>query len=140
MSTLSIKIGAVLDSSFNGAILGITGQLFRLGATIKELGSSMNSITRFKKLSTDLATSKKSWISLTKQARSLAKEVQATGKPTKTLVSQLNKANLAATKAKEAFLKKQEALHKMSQGIKDSGRDIRSFINSQSKLEHQLAG
>lgn len=138
MSTLSIKIGAVLDGSFNTVIKGSSGQLFRLGENIRQLGSSLKSVSKFKQLSGDLSSSKKSWIDLTKQARDLAKKIQATSTPTKTLLVQFDKAKISATKAKEAFLKKREALQAMSQGIKDSGRTIQSFINSQSKLESSI--
>ena len=54
MSTLSIKIGAVLDGSFNAAIKGSSSQLSSLGENIKRLDSSLKSVSKFKQLGSDV--------------------------------------------------------------------------------------
>lgn len=51
MSTLSVKIGAVLDGSFSSAMTGSSAQLSRLGGTIRQLDASMKSVSKFKELS-----------------------------------------------------------------------------------------
>ncbi len=61
MSTLLIKIGAILDGSFSSTMTGSTTQLSRLGSTIRQLDSSMQSVSKFKQLSRDSLVAKKSW-------------------------------------------------------------------------------
>ncbi len=53
MSTLSVKIGAILDGSFNSAMAGSSAQLSRLGGTIRQLDASMKSVSKFKEFVKD---------------------------------------------------------------------------------------
>ncbi|WP_168464797.1 phage tail tape measure protein [Wolbachia endosymbiont of Ctenocephalides felis wCfeT] len=139
MSTLSIKIGAVLDGSFNAVIKGSSGQLSRLGGNIKQLNSSLKSVTGFRQLGRDVLASKHSWKDFDRQAKTLAQKIKAAEKPSKELKVAFDKAKASAAKTKNTFLKKREALHAMSKEIKNSGRTIKSFINDQYKLEASIS-
>ncbi|GFR08136.1 phage tail tape measure protein [Trichonephila clavata] len=134
MSTLSIKIGAVLDGSFNAAMKGSSGQLSSLGENIRRLGSSLKSVSKFKQLGSDVLASKKSWKGFEDQVKSLAKQIKAVEKPSKTLKDEFDKAKTSATKAKEAFLKKRDALHSLNEEVRKSGADIKSLVRDQYKL------
>ncbi|RDD34802.1 Phage-related minor tail protein [Wolbachia endosymbiont of Cylisticus convexus] len=134
MSVLSIKIGAVLDGSFNTAIKGSSSQLTCLGENIRKLDSSLKSVSKFKQLGSDVLTSRRSWKGFEDQVKSLAKQMKAIEKPNKTLKAEFDKAKTSATKAKEAYLKKRDALHSFNEEVRKSGRNIKSLVSDQYKL------
>ncbi|MFT4313537.1 MAG: phage tail tape measure protein [Wolbachia pipientis] len=134
MSTLSIKIGAVLDGSFNTVMKGSSSQLTHLGENIRKLDSSLKSVSKFKELGHDVLTSRRSWKGFEDQVKSLAKQMKAIEKPSKTLKAEFDKAKTSATKAKEAYLKKRDALHSFNEEVRKSGRNIKSLVSDQYKL------
>ncbi|MCJ7476516.1 MAG: phage tail tape measure protein [Wolbachia endosymbiont of Homalodisca vitripennis] len=134
MSTLSIKIGAVLDGSFNTVMKGSSSQLSNLGENIRKLDSSLKSVSKFKQLGSDVLTSRRSWKGFEDQVKSLAKEMKAVEKPSKTLKAEFDKAKFSATKAKEAYLRKRDALHSFNEEVRKSGRNIKSLVSDQYKL------
>uniref|UniRef100_UPI00333F1EBC phage tail tape measure protein n=1 Tax=Wolbachia endosymbiont (group B) of Pilophorus perplexus TaxID=3066160 RepID=UPI00333F1EBC len=134
MSTLSIKIGAVLDGSFSTVIKGSSSQLTHLGENIRKLDSSLKSVSKFKQLGHDVLTSKRSWKGFEDQVKSLAKQMKAIEKPSKTLKAEFDKAKTSAIKAKEAYLKKRDALHSFNEEVRKSGRNIKSLVSNQYKL------
>ncbi|KLT22671.1 phage tail tape measure protein [Wolbachia endosymbiont of Armadillidium vulgare str. wVulC] len=134
MSVLSIKIGAVLDGSFNTVIKGSSSQLTRLGENIRKLDSSLKSVSKFKQLGHDVLTSRRSWKGFEDQVKSLAKQMKEVEKPSKTLKAEFDKAKFSATKAKEAYLKKRDALHSFNEEVRKSGRNIKSLVSDQYKL------
>ncbi|WP_353271873.1 phage tail tape measure protein [Wolbachia endosymbiont (group A) of Nomada goodeniana] len=134
MSVLSIKIGAVLDGSFNTVIKGSSSQLTRLGENMRKLDSSLKSVSKFKQLGSDVLTSRRSWKGFEDQVKSLAKQMKAIEKPSKTLKAEFDKAKFSATKAKEAYLKKRDALHSFNEEVRKSGRNIKYLVSDQHKL------
>ncbi|WP_353285281.1 phage tail tape measure protein [Wolbachia endosymbiont (group A) of Beris morrisii] len=134
MSTLSIKIGAVLDGSFSTVIKGSSSQLTRLGENIRKLDSSLKSVSKFKQLGHDVLTSRRSWKGFEDQVKSLAKQMKEVEKPSKTLKAEFDKAKFSATKAKEAYLRKRDALHSFNEEVRKSGRNIKSLVSDQYKL------
>lgn len=134
MSTLSVKIGAILDGSFNSAMAGSSAQLSRLGGTIRQLDTSMKSVSKFKELSRNTLVAKRSWKGLEVQVTSLAKQMKTTAKPSKDLKAQFDKAKESAIKAKTAYLQKRDTLHALSEEFKKSGKNIQSLIRDQDKL------
>lgn len=111
MSMLSIKIGATLDGSFNNVMTGSAAKLSKLGDSIRQLDLSMKSVSKFKQLNRDAFEAMKNW----KEAEKKAKES-------------------AAAIAKEAYVKKRDALHTLNEEIRKSGKDIRSLVRDQTKL------
>ncbi|BET35772.1 MULTISPECIES: phage tail tape measure protein [Wolbachia] len=134
MSTLSIKIGAVLDGSFSTVIKGSSSQLTHLGENIRKLDSSLKSVSKFKQLGHDVLTSKRSWKGFEDQVKSLAKQMKAIEKPSKTLKAEFDKAKTSAIKAKEAYLKKRDTLHSFNEEVRKSGRNIKYLVSDQHKL------
>ncbi|GFT83258.1 tail tape measure [Nephila pilipes] len=108
MSTLSVKIGAILDGSFNSAMAGSHTQLSRLGGTIRQLDASMKSVSTFKKLSHDALVAKQSWRSLGTQVKSLAQQIKEKGKIGETLKAEFDKAKASAAAAKIAYLQQKK--------------------------------
>ncbi|WP_265021282.1 phage tail tape measure protein [Wolbachia endosymbiont (group A) of Icerya purchasi] len=134
MSTLSVKIGAILDGSFNSAMAGSSAQLSRLGGTIRQLDTSIKSVSKFKELSRNTLVAKRSWKGLEVQVKSLAQQIKATAKPSKDLKAQFDKAKESAIKAKTEYLQKRNTLHTFSEELKKSGKNIQSLIRDQDKL------
>uniref|UniRef100_A0AAU7YMW0 Phage tail tape measure protein n=2 Tax=unclassified Wolbachia TaxID=2640676 RepID=A0AAU7YMW0_9RICK len=138
MSMLSIKIGATLDGSFNNAMTGSAAKLSKLGDSIKQLDSSMKSVSKFKQLNHDALEAMKNWKEAEKKAKesaaAIAKEKKEKKEPSKALRNEFEKLKASASKAKEAYIKKRDALHTLNEEIRKSGKDIRSLVRDQAKL------
>ncbi|BET31279.1 MULTISPECIES: phage tail tape measure protein [Wolbachia] len=138
MSMLSIKIGATLDGSFNNAMTGSAAKLSKLGDSIKQLDSSMKSVSKFKQLNHDALEAMKNWKEAEKKAKesaaAIAKEKKEKKEPSKALRNEFEKLKVSASKAKEAYIKKRDALHTLNEEIRKSGKDIKSLVRDQTKL------
>ncbi|WP_265030485.1 phage tail tape measure protein [Wolbachia endosymbiont (group B) of Athalia cordata] len=138
MSMLSIKIGATLDGSFNNAMTGSAAKLSKLGDSIKQLDSSMKSVSKFKQLNHDALEAMKNWKEAEKKAKesatAVAKEKKEKKEPSKALRNEFEKLKASASRAKEAYIKKRDALHTLNEEIRKSGKDIKSLVRDQTKL------
>ncbi|MFT4314926.1 MAG: phage tail tape measure protein [Wolbachia pipientis] len=138
MSMLSIKIGATLDGSFNSAMTGSAAKLSKLGDSIKQLDSSMKSVSKFKQLNHDALEAMKNWKEADKKAKesaaAIAKEKKEKKEPSKALRNEFEKLKASASKAKEAYIKKRDTLHTLNEEIRKSGKDIKSLVRDQTKL------
>ncbi|WP_264685203.1 phage tail tape measure protein [Wolbachia endosymbiont (group B) of Parapoynx stratiotata] len=138
MSMLSIKIGATLDGSFNNAMTGSAAKLSKLGDSIKQLDSSMKSVSKFKQLNHDALQAMKNWKEAEKKAKesatAIAKEKKEKKEPSKALRNEFEKLKASASKAKEAYIKKRDALHTLNEEIRKSGKDVKSLVRDQTKL------
>ncbi|WP_264336623.1 phage tail tape measure protein [Wolbachia endosymbiont (group B) of Chorthippus brunneus] len=138
MSMLSIKIGATLDGSFNNAMTGSAAKLSKLGDSIKQLDSSMKSVSKFKQLNHDALEAMKNWKEAEKKAKksatAIAKEKKKKKEPSKALRNEFEKLKASASRAKEAYIKKRDALHTLNEEIRKSGKDIKSLVRDQTKL------
>ncbi len=138
MSMLSIKIGATLDGSFNSAMTGSAAKLSKLGDSIKQLDSSMKSVSKFKQLNHDALEAMKNWKEAEKKAKEsaavIAKEKKEKKEPSKALKNEFEKLKASASKAKEVYVKKRDALHTLNEEIRKSGKDIKSLVRDQTKL------
>ncbi|CAQ54556.1 Phage tail tape measure protein [Wolbachia endosymbiont of Culex quinquefasciatus JHB] len=138
MSMLSIKIGATLDGSFNSAMTGSAAKLSKLGDSIKQLDSSMKSVSKFKQLNHDALEAMKNWKEAEKKSKesaaAIAKEKKEKKEPSKALKNEFEKLKASASKAKEAYIKKRDALHTLNEEVRKSGKDIKSLVRDQTKL------
>ncbi|BET37238.1 phage tail tape measure protein [Wolbachia pipientis] len=138
MSMLSIKIGATLDGSFNSAMKGSAAKLSKLGDSIKQLDSSMKSVSKFKQLNHDALEAMKNWKEAEKKAKesaaAIAKEKKEKKEPSKALKNEFEKLKASASRAKESYIKKRDALHTLNEEIRKSGKDIKSLVRDQTKL------
>ncbi|WP_353271599.1 phage tail tape measure protein [Wolbachia endosymbiont (group A) of Rhorus exstirpatorius] len=138
MSMLSIKIGAALDGSFNSTMIGSTAKLSKLGDSIRQLDSSMKSVSKFKQLNHDALEAMKNWKEAEKKAKesatAIAKEKKEKKEPSKALKNEFEKLKASASKAKEAYIKKRDALHTLNEEVRKSGKDIKSLVRDQTKL------
>lgn len=138
MSMLSIKIGATLDGNFNSAMKGSAAKLSKLGDSIKQLDSSMKSVSKFKQLNHDALEAMKNWKEAEKKAKesaaAITKEKKEKNKPSKALKNEFEKLKASASKAKEAYIKKRDALYTLNEEIRKSGKDVKSLVRDQTKL------
>ncbi|WP_338405973.1 phage tail tape measure protein [Wolbachia endosymbiont (group A) of Longitarsus flavicornis] len=138
MSMLSIKIGATLDGSFNNAMTGSAAKLSKLGDSIRQLDSSMKSVSKFKQLNHDALEAMKNWKEAEKKAKesatAIAKEKKEKKEPSEALRNEFEKLKASASKAKEAYIKKRDALHTLNEEIRKSGKDVKSLVRDQTKL------
>ncbi|WP_264337045.1 phage tail tape measure protein [Wolbachia endosymbiont (group B) of Chorthippus brunneus] len=138
MSMLSIKIGATLDGSFNSAMTGSAAKLSKLGDSIKQLDSSMKSVSKFKQLNHDALEAMKNWKEAEKKAKesaaAITKEKKEKNEPSKALKNEFEKLKASASKAKEAYIKKRDALYTLNEEIRKSGKDVKSLVRDQTKL------
>ncbi len=138
MSMLSIKIGATLDGSFNSAMKGSAAKLSKLGDSIKQLDSSMKSVSKFKQLNHDALEAMKNWKEAEKKAKesaaAITKEKKEKNEPSKALKNEFEKLKASASKAKEAYIKKRDALYTLNEEIRKSGKDVKSLVRDQTKL------
>nr|WP_253302689.1 phage tail tape measure protein [Wolbachia endosymbiont of Psylliodes chrysocephala] len=135
MSMLSIKIGATLDGSFNNAMTGSAAKLSKLGDSIRQLDSSMKSVSKFKQLNHDALEAMKNWKEAEKKAKESATAIAKEKKePSKALKNEFEKLKALASKAKEAYIKKRDALHTLNEEVRKSGKDIKSLVRDQTKL------
>ncbi|WP_265027602.1 phage tail tape measure protein [Wolbachia endosymbiont (group B) of Chorthippus parallelus] len=138
MSMLSIKISATLDGSFNSAMTGSAAKLSKLGDSIKQLDSSMKSVSKFKQLNHDALEAMKNWKEAEKKAKesaaAITKEKKEKNEPSKALKNEFEKLKASASKAKEAYIKKRDALYTLNEEIRKSGKDVKSLVRDQTKL------
>ncbi|APR98630.1 phage tail tape measure protein [Wolbachia endosymbiont of Folsomia candida] len=138
MSMLSIKIGAALDGSFNSTMKGSAAKLAGLGDSIRQLDSSMKSVSKFKQLNHEALETMKNWKNLEKKVKdtavAIAKEKKEKKGPNKALKAEFDELKASATKAKEAYVKKRDALRTLNEEVRKSGKDIKSLVKDQNKL------
>ncbi|GFY65140.1 phage tail tape measure protein [Trichonephila inaurata madagascariensis] len=109
---------------------GSSKQLSRLGGTIRQLDTSMKSVSKFKELSSGVSVAGQSWRKLERRVKALAQEMKKTEKPSKDLKAKFDKASASVIKTRTDYLKKKEALRVFSEELRKSGRDIQSLIRT----------
>jgi chromosome segregation ATPase len=132
--SLQIEIGAVLSGSFGATMSSGMSQITKLGSTIKQLESSSKSIGQFQNLKQSTLTAKNEWAQAEAQVKSLASEMRQVTNPSSEMATSFEKSKNAASKAKQAYLEKRDALHNLGVKLKQSGVDMRSLSFEQAKL------
>jgi TP901 family phage tail tape measure protein len=132
--SLQIEIGAVLKGGFGATISSGMNQLSKLGTTIKQLEASSKNIGKFNALKTSTLSAKKDWADAEKQVKSLAMAMQSVDAPSSKMVANFEQSKIAASKAKQAYIEKRDALHSLGTKLKQSGVDTNSLAAAQTKL------
>jgi phage-related tail protein len=131
---LQIEIGAVLNGSFGATMSSGMSQLTKLGSTIKQLESSSKSIGKFQSLKSSTLSAKNEWAQAEANVKSLALEMRQVANPSNEMVASFEKSKNAASKAKQAYIEKRDALHSLGAKLKQSGVDMNSLSTEQTKL------
>ena len=132
--SLNIEIGAVLKGGFGATISSGMDQLSKLGSTIKQLEASSKNIGKFTSLQQSTLSAKRDWADTEAQVKSLATSMKSLDAPSSELAASFEKSKIAASKAKQAYLEKRDALHSLGTKLKQSGVDMNSLSLEQTKL------
>lgn len=131
---LAVTIGAALQGGFKSVMGESTNQISRLGSTIRQLETDSKRINAFRSMSTDIGSAKRSWTEAESQVRRLALGMASTAEPTKTMQREFEKAQIAAGRAKDSFLRKRDALHNVRMEMVAAGQNIGSLAADQIRL------
>lgn len=131
---LAVTIGAALQSGFKSVLGESTSQISRLGSTIRQLETDSKRINTFRSMSTDIGSAKRSWMEAESQVRRLALGMASTAEPTNAMQREFEKAQIAAGRAKDAFLRKRDALHNVRMEMAATGQNISNLSADQIRL------
>jgi TP901 family phage tail tape measure protein len=132
--SLQIEIGAALRGGFGATISSGTNQLSKLGSTIKQLEATSKNIGKFTGLRQATLAAKKEWADAEAQVKSLAASMKSVKSPSAEMVASFEKSKIAASKAKQEYVEKREALHSLGAKLKQSGVDMKALSTQQTKL------
>jgi TP901 family phage tail tape measure protein len=131
---LQIEIGAALSGSFGATMSNGMSQLTKLGSTIKQLESSSKNIGKFTSLQQSTLSAKKDWADAENTVKSLAVSMRQAAAPSAEMSASFEKSKVAASKAKQAYIEKRDALHNLGNKLRQSGVDMNSLNTEQIKL------
>jgi TP901 family phage tail tape measure protein len=132
--SLQIEIGAVLRNGFGTTISSGMNQLSKLGSTIKQLEASSKNIGKFTGLQQATLYAKKDWADAEAEVKSLAIAMRSVDAPSSEMSAGFEKSKVAASKAKQAYIEKRDALHNLGDKLRQSGVDMSALAAEQTKL------
>jgi TP901 family phage tail tape measure protein len=95
-------------------------------------------INSFKGISTDVGNAKRAWHDAENQVRRLAVGISSTAEPTKAMQAEFDKSKIAAGRAKDAYLRKREALNKVRTEMVAAGQTSIGLAAQQIKLSGSI--
>lgn len=131
---LAVTIGAALQSGFKSVMGESTSQISRLGSTIRQLETDSKRINTFRSMSSEAISTKRAWQEAENQVRRLALGISSTTEPTKAMKAEFEKAQILSGRAKDAFLRKRDALHNVRMEMVSTGQNIGSLTADQLRL------
>lgn len=138
INNLQIEIGAVLSGNFGATLSSGINQLSKLGSTIKQLESSSRNIGKFIDLRKSTLLAKNEWHQAEAQVKSLAQTMNQAENPSNQMIQSFEKSKVAASKAKQAYLEKRDALQILSTKLLKTGVSTGSLVAEQTKLGASL--
>ena len=133
-AAVSILIGADLGKSFRDSFGSANKQLSALGDAIKKVNDKAAEIESFRKSSRATKEASLAYQEAKQKLNLLSAEISKTDKPSKELQNNFRKTELAAGKAKTAFMESAQATREMGKALKASGVDFKSFNGQQEIL------
>lgn len=137
-AAVSILIGADLGKSFRDSFSGANKQLSALGDAVKKVNSKVAEIEAFKKASRATKEASLAYIEAKQKLNLLGREMASSESPSKILQNNFRKAELAAGKAKTAFMESAFSLREMQKSLRASGVDFKNLNNQQQTLGKTL--
>ena len=130
---LAGQISGQFSKSFKAAGKTISG----MGSELNELNKQASDIGKLVRLRKEVGESARDYIKAKQEVERLGKELRQTEKPTKQQATNFDKAQKAATKAKNAFEKKRESLRSLDKTMGTAGTSLRELVNREKALEKQ---
>ena len=130
-AAVSILIGADLGKSFRDSFSGASKQLSALGLAIKKVNDKASEIESFRKSSRATKEASLAYQEAKQKLNLLSAEISKTDKPSKELQNNFRKAELAAQKAKAAFMESAQATREMGKTLRVAGVDFKNLNQQQ---------
>ncbi len=137
-AVVSILIGADLGKSFRDSFNGANKQLSALGDAIKKVNDKAGEIEAFRKSSRATKEASLSYQEAKQKLNLLSAEISKTDKPSKDLQNNFRKAEVAAQKAKTAFMESAQATREMGKALSAAGVDFKNLNQQQASLGKTL--
>lgn len=131
---LSVEIGGAVSQSFKSAFKTGTVQINKIGKAIGGMEKSAGRLTKFYTLKRSVEAAEKTWKKNQIEVGKLAKQIQATAKPTKKLRQEFDRAKKSAAKAKQSFESQRLSLHGLRSDMQAAGVSTRNLSGQQKKL------
>jgi len=137
-AAVSILIGADLGKSFRDSFSGASKQLSALGDAIKKVNDKAGEIEAFRKSSRATKEASLAYLDAKQKLNLLSAEISKTDKPSKELQNNFRKAEVAAQKAKTAFIESAQATREMGKALGAAGVDFKNLNQQQQVLGKTL--
>lgn len=137
-AAVSILIGADLGKSFRDSFGGASKQLSALGDAIKKVNDKAARIEAFRKSSKATKEASIAYREAKQKLNLLNTEMASSESPSKVLQNNFRKAEVAAQKAKKAFMESAQATREMGRSLSVSGINFRNFNHQQETLSKTL--
>lgn len=137
-AAVSILIGADLGKSFKDSFGKANKQISALGNAIKNVNNKASEIESFRKSSRTTKEASLAYAQAKQKLKLLSAEIAKTDKPSKDLQNNFRKSQIAAEKAKKAFIESAQATREMGKALSASGVNFKSFNAQQESLNKTL--
>ncbi len=135
-AAVSILIGADLGKSFKESFGSASKQLSALGDAIKKVNGKAAEIESFRKSSRATKEASLAYLEAKQKLNLLSAEIRATTEPSKLLQNNFRKAEIAAQKAKIAFMESASATREIGKALAASGVNFKTF-NAQQEASNK---
>lgn len=133
-AAVSILIGADLGKSFRDSFSGANKQLSALGDAIKKVNDKASEIEAFRKSSRATKDASLAYQDAKQKLNLLSAEISKTDKPSKELQNNFRKSQIAAQRAKTAFMESAVATREMGKALSAAGVDFKNLNQQQASL------
>lgn len=137
-AAVSVLIGANLGKSFKESFGSASKQLSSLGSAIKKVNDRASEIESFRKSSRATKEASLAYREAQQKLNSLKREVTASISPSKQLQNNFRKSQIAANRAKKAFMESATATREMGKALRSAGVDFRNLNQQQASLGRTL--
>jgi TP901 family phage tail tape measure protein len=137
-AAVSVLIGACLSKSFKESFGSASKQLSSLGSAIKKVNDRASEIESFRKSSRATKEASLAYKEARQKLSLLGREIAATNNPSKQLQNNFRKSQIAANRAKKAFMESATATREMGKALRSAGVDFRNLNQQQASLGRTL--
>lgn len=137
-AAVSVLIGANLGKSFKESFGSASKQLSSLGSAIKKVNDRASEIESFRKSSRATKEASLAYKDAKQKLSLLGREIAATNNPSKQLQNNFRKSQIAANRAKKAFMESATATREMGKALRSAGVDFRNLNQQQASLGRTL--
>lgn len=131
------EIAGKVAGSFDKSLLTAGKNLQQLQKQISSLSPADGNIAKFRQLKSELSTTETEYAQLNTEIAKMAKQMHASGPPTKKMAQEFEIAKLRAASLKQSITEQSAALHRQRQALAASGIQTTNLHGSMQKLANQ---